>query len=315
MVHVDDISVVGPDSFGQTFVSQLSSLFEISSNEELHHFLSLDICRDLSKNLVYINQAHYIKEIANKFLSLPHATVQTPTDAHFKDLVPRASTKKSSPGHYQSLIGALLWVAQCTRADISFAVSWLSQCLRDLSESHWNAGLCVLSYLASASHLSLSLGDDPSVSGYSDSDWAEDQHDRRSTTGYSYRWVSGPISWRTRKQATVSLSSTESEYKAMSDACREGLWLQNLLSELQLRPPSSIPLHVDNEGAEALAKNPTHHSCTKHIHTRYHFVRECVADKSISIHHVSSKDMLANMLTKPLGRVLLQSHRYRFGIV
>ena len=165
------------------------------------------------------------------------------------------------------------------------------------------------------SHLSLSLGGDPSISGYSDSDWAEDRHDRRSTTGYSYRWGSGPISWRTRKQATVSLSSTEAEYKAMSDACREGLWLRNLLSELCLRPPSSIPLHVDNEGAEALAKNPTHHSRTKHIHTRYHFVRECVTNDSISIHHVGSKDMLADMLTKPLGRVLLQSHRQRFGIV
>jgi hypothetical protein len=87
------------------------------------------------------------------------------------------------------------------------------------------------------------------------------------------------------------------------------------LTELALRPKTAIPIHVDNEGAEALAKNPEHHARTKHIHARYHFVRECVQLKEVELLHVSTKEMLADMLTKPLSRVLLEKHRPMFGIV
>jgi hypothetical protein len=114
--------------------------------------------------------------------------------------------------------------------------------------------------------------------------------------------------WKSRKQATVSLSSTKAEYKALSDLCKEGLWLRHLLTELHLCPNDPIPVHVNNEGAKALAKNPEHHARTKHIHARYHFVRKCVQDELISLLHVSTTKMLADMLTKPLGQVLLEKH-------
>lgn len=125
----------------------------------------------------------------------------------------------------------------------------------------------------------------------------------------------GTISWRSKKQPTVSLSSTKAEYKAMSDSCKEALWLGSILTKLRLRPQSPIPLHVDNEGAEALSKNPEHHTRTKHINTRYHFIRECVSSKKITVLHVSSKDMVADTLTKPLPRVLLERHRLLMGVV
>jgi hypothetical protein len=86
----------------------------------------------------------------------------------------------------------------------------------------------------------------------------------------------------------------------MSDFFKEGLWLRNLLRELKLMPSVAIPLHVDNTGAEALSKNPEHHTQTKHINTRFHFIRECVKKDKLSVLHVSTKDMLADMLTKPL---------------
>ena len=124
----------------------------------------------------------------------------------------------------------------------------------------------------------------------------EDWEDRRSTSGYNYCLGKGAISWRLKKQATVLLSSTESKYKAMSDLCKEGSWLRRLLIELHLCSFLAIPLHVNNSGAEALAKNPQHHARTKHIHTRFHFVRECVNTKKLMVLHISTKDMLANML-------------------
>jgi hypothetical protein len=94
----------------------------------------------------------------------------------------------------------------------------------------------------------------------------------------------------------------------MSDSCKEAVWLRNILRKLCLRPKSALPLHVDNKGAEALAKNPEHHTWTKHIDARYHFVRHCVKRGRLQIFHVLTVEMLADMLTKPLPRVQLESH-------
>jgi hypothetical protein len=163
--------------------------------------------------------------------------------------------------------------------------------------------------------LKLKLGGKLDCCGFSDSDWAEDSDNRRSTSAYTYFMGDGAISWKSRKQATVSLSSTEAEYKALSDSCKEGLWLQHLLTNLRLRPNTPIPLHVNNEGAEALEKNPEHHARIKHIHVRYHFIRECVQEEEIALLHVSTHEILADMLTKPLSRVLLEKNCLRFGLV
>ena len=125
----------------------------------------------------------------------------------------------------------------------------------------------------------------------------------------------GAISWKSHKQALVLLSITKAEYKAMLDACKEGLWLRHLLRELKLIPSTFIPLHLDNAGAKALAKNPKHHSRTKHIDVFFHFICNCVKKARIQVFQVSTKDILADMLTKPLPWILLQSHRLSFGIV
>jgi hypothetical protein len=313
--HVDDLAIVGEPPFVDSLISSIGQRFKIGADEELNHFLSLKITRSLPDRHVFLNQAHYISDLCTRFLDGKPTSVSTPTDSHFKNLGRRHSSEPVSSGPYPQLIGSLLWVSQCTRPDISFAVNRLSQHLRDPSDAHWHTGLRILNYLVATKDLKLRLGGDMVLSGYSDSDWAEDRDDRRSTSAYTYRVGDGAISWKSRKQATVSLSSTEAEYKALSDSCKEGLWLQHLLTELRLRPDVAIPLHVDNEGAEALAKNPEHHARTKHIHARYHFIRECIQEGDMSLLHVSTKDMLADMLTKPLPRVLLEKHRTLFGIV
>ncbi|KAI7965086.1 hypothetical protein MJO29_003184 [Puccinia striiformis f. sp. tritici] len=313
--HVDDLAIVGEPSFVDSLISSLGSKFKIGADDDLHHFLSLKITRDTSNRLIFLNQSHYIDELCDRFLQGQHVSVYNPADSNFKNLRKKSDGDAPSPGPYNQLIGSLLWVSQCTRPDISFIVNRLSQHLRDPSDAHWYAAVRVLNYLVSTKNLKLRLGGKLELSGYSDADWAEDRDDRKSTSAYTYRIGSGAISWKSRKQATVSLSSTEAEYKALSDSCKEGLWLRHLLSELHLRPNTAIPLHVDNEGAEALAKNPEHHARTKHIHARYHFVRECVQNDEISLLHVSTKDMLADMLTKPLNKVLLEKHRLMFGLV
>jgi hypothetical protein len=288
--HVDDLAVVGEPSFVDSLISALGKVFKIGADEDLHHFLSIKIDRDIPNKHVFLSQSHYINDLQDRFVKDAHVSALTPTNFSFKDLVPRLPEEPTSSGPYPQLVGALLWAAQCARPDISFSVNRLLQFLKDPSEAHWQAAVRVLNYLITTKHLCLRLGGSINLAGYSDSDWAEDRHDRRSTSAYSFHVGDRAISWKSRKQATVSLSSTKAEYKAMSDSCKEALWLRYLLGELQPQPTSALPLHVENAGAEALAKNPEHHVRTKHIHTRYHFARECVKSERVVVLHVSTKE-------------------------
>lgn len=314
-VHVDNLAVVGEDEFVTSTIKSLGKKFKIGADSDLHHFLSLALTRNVEERLIYLSQAQYIIDTNTRFLAGENLTTKTPTDSHFKDLKNRDVGEDKAPSEYLALIGSLLWIARCTRPDTAFAVNKLSQFLKDPSKAHWEAGLRILRYLRTTSHLRLRLGGDLTCAGYSDADWAESKLNRQSTSAYTFQIGRGPISWRSKKQPTVSLSSTAAEYKAMSDSCKEALWLRSLLIELCLRRTTAIPLHVDNEGVEALAKNPEHQTRTKHIDTRYHFIRECVKSKKISIQHVTSQDMLADTLTKPLSRVLLEHHRDLMGLV
>lgn len=168
-VHVDDLAVVGEEALIKPLMDQLEKTYTVGQREELHQFLSLKITQDSSGKYVYLLQAHYIDDIRDQYLSDSFTTTKTPTASGFKHLGPRKPLEPVSPGPYDSLIGALLWVAQSTRADISFAVNHLSQFLPDPSTAHWHAAVRVLQYLVTTKDLKLCLGGDLELSGYADS--------------------------------------------------------------------------------------------------------------------------------------------------
>ena len=144
--------------------------------------------------------------------------------------------------------------------------------------------------------------------GFSDSDFAADETDRRSTTGYYFSLnPAGPaISWKSRKQPTVALSTCEAEYMALCETTQESLYLKQVLQDLEEKVDlEPVQLYGDNQGSISLTKNPSNHNRTKHIDVKFHFIRDCYANKVIDILHVPSENNAANAFTKPLLRVKL----------
>lgn len=152
------------------------------------------------------------------------------------------------------------------------------------------------------------------LTGYSDSDMAGDVDDQKSTTGVIFYLGESPVSWVSQKHQVVALSSCEAEYIAATTAACQGVWLSRLLADLLGQEPITAMLKVDNQSAISLSKNPVHHGRSKHIDTRYHFVRECVESGKIAVEFVKSEDQLADILTKALGRVKFQEMRRRIGM-
>ena len=150
--------------------------------------------------------------------------------------------------------------------------------------------------------------------GFSDSDFAGDRHDRKSTSGYIFFFGGMAVSWSSQKQSIVALSSCEAEYIAATSATCQAIWMSRLIRELTSNEVSMAKLMVDNQSAITLSKNTGHHNRTKHIDTRYHFIRECVENKKIEISFVRTEDQLADMFTKALGRQKFQEMRDRIGI-
>jgi hypothetical protein len=195
---------------------------------------------------------------------------------------------------YRSIVGSLQYLA-LTRPDISFCVNRVCQFLSNPTTDHWLAVKCILRYLHDTIDMGLYFAKFGSLllSAFSDAHWAGDSDDRRSTRGFAVFFGGNLISWGSRKQSTVSRSSTEAEYKAIADATAEIIWLQVLLRELGInlsRPPT---LWCDNIGATYLSANPVFHRCSKHVEVDYHFVRERVSSQQLDVRIISTKDQVA----------------------
>ncbi|KAH7429742.1 hypothetical protein KP509_09G063700 [Ceratopteris richardii] len=203
---------------------------------------------------------------------------------------------------YQSAVGSLMYAMVATRPDIAFAVGVVSRYMSNPGKKHWEAVKMILRYLSGSKDKCLCLGrGKASIIGYTDSDYACCVDNRKSTSGYIFHFAGGAISWRSRLQECTTVSTTEAEYVAASEACKEALWLSRLACDMGL-PQHVRHLLSDSQSAIALAKNPVYHAKTKHIEVRYHFIRDCLATESIILEKVHTRDNAADVLTKALPK-------------
>uniref|UniRef100_A0A2N9GEP2 Reverse transcriptase Ty1/copia-type domain-containing protein n=1 Tax=Fagus sylvatica TaxID=28930 RepID=A0A2N9GEP2_FAGSY len=272
--------------------------FALKDLGPLHFFLGVEAHKVDSG--MYLSQRRYITNLLRK-TNLHEAKPVSSPMASSTILSQYTGSSLSDPSSYRSVVGSLQYLS-LTRPDISFAVNKVCQFMANPTEDHWSAVKRILRYLKHTIHHCIFLHRDTNfnIQAFSDADWASCPDDRRSTTGYCLFLGRNLISWTSRKQRTVSRSSTESEYRAVAHASTEIIWLRSLLFELGLVSSTPPLLWCDNIGATYLTANPLFHARTKHIEIDVDFVRDLVASKALSIRFISSKDQLADTFTKPL---------------
>ncbi|MCO5566392.1 hypothetical protein L7F22_020069 [Adiantum nelumboides] len=201
---------------------------------------------------------------------------------------------------YASAVGSLMYAMIATCPDIAFAVGVVSRYMSNPGKKHWEAVKGILRYLKATKNLRICYGSQElSVKGFTDSDYAGDLDNRRSTSGYVFTLAGGAVSWRSRLQDSVTQSTTEAEYVAASEACKEAIWLGRLVTDLGIK--EHVPmLHCDSQSAIQLARNPVYHSKTKHVDVKYHFIREMLEDNRIQLVKVHTTENPADLLTKGL---------------
>lgn len=209
---------------------------------------------------------------------------------------------------YRQLIGALQFCVQVSRPDICFVVSVLSRYNQNPGKAHWIAAKRVLRYLKGTINKKITYTKQPTeIQGYCDADWAGDEDERKSTTGYVFTLQHGAISWCSKRQQTVAISTTEAEFMSMTAAIQESIWLKKLENEIFINSVRIIKLYCDNIGAINFAINNTYSARTKHIDIKQKFVHQKVREKVVELIHLATNEMPADILTKPVTGIKINS--------
>jgi hypothetical protein len=310
IIYVDDLIILASDDAVLGWLkAKLEKEFEMSDIGPLEYCLGVAFERDRSARTITMSQGKYIEEVLKRFKMEECKPIGTPldvkgsllklSDEEFKEV---EEEMKAIP--YKAAVGSLMYAMVATRADLAFPVSMVSQFMAKAGPQHWMAVKRILRYLKGTIDYKLCLGGkDIELRGYCDADWAGDVNERRSTTGYVFFVGDGAISWNCKRQPTIAVSTTEAEYMATSHCLKEALWLRQLLEDVGFVQRGATRIMCDNQGCIALAKDPKHHSRTKHIDVQHHFIREKLENREVSLLYCPTEDMVADVLTKGLARV------------
>lgn len=311
VVYVDDLIVAGKlQATVDEFMEEIAKRFEMKNLGPMKGILGMEIRRDSAAGTIEILQTAFVERLLKQYGMDECKPVSTPAEGVLTRLEPGEGVVNKE---YMSLVGALLYLAMMTRPDIAYAVQALGRHLQSSGQEHWTAAKRVLRYLAGTMYKGIMYGrvKEPGmkVIGFSDSDWGGDRDTRRSITAYIFLLVGGAISWMSRLQQTVALSSAEAEYMAVCEAAKEAIYLRRVLKSLGYEQEGPTIIYEDNQACIAMSENPVLHKRTKHIDMRYHFTRERVQSQEIKLRYVATQYQLADLLTKALNHERVASLR------
>jgi hypothetical protein len=317
IVYVDDVAFMGQrnSKLLNNLKQRFTQKWECRDLGQLEEFLGMQITRNRKERTLYINQMDYLECVLERFHITKNPEI-IPLPKGFKFTPYTGNVDPKFRQKYQQLVGSLMYLMIGSRPDIAYAVVKLSQQSASPSAEHYKVGLHMCRYLLGTKKYALLFNGKAKheVLAYSDSDWAQDPTSRRSITGNFCLIAKGPISWLSRRQKIVALSSTEAEYMALSDCSRQLVWISQLLNEIGYEIPVPI-LYGDNQGSIFWGENPIQEKRSKHIDIRYHYIREVVENKQIVPAFIEGKNNPADILTKNLERILFERFRPSLGII
>ena len=304
-IYIDDGIIASQSANAlEMMINHLKSHFEIKLFDSIY-YLGMQVTKHQDKTV--ISQEAYTRKVLDRFGMLDAKPVTTPAEGF-----PTTLKNDQQPKFpYREAVGSLMYLSMVTRPDIAFAVSHASRFLDTYQSENVTAVKRIFKYLSGTAKQGISFNKTNNLSliCYSDSDYAGDVPTRRSTGGYIIMFCGGPISWSSKIQSTVALSTTEAEYMAACEGIKELIWVKRLLSELST--DSSTPLLcMDNRSAIKLVKNPQFHKRTKHIDVKFHFIREVYGSGGFTLNYVPSSEQLADILTKPLKNQIFTQLKY-----
>jgi hypothetical protein len=318
VVYVDDMLVASADEqlLKKTKMT-IANRFKIEDMGQIKHFLGVEIEHKAEEKKVWLGQKTMIQDLLERTKMNDCKPATTPTASGQKLEKAQDQEEEVQPTEYRSIVGTLMYLATRTRPDIAFATGAVARYCSKPNASHWVALKRILRYLKGTmmSGIQYSSSGKAKLIGYSDSDWAGSQDDRRSTSGYVFVLGGGPISWKSQKQRVVALSTAEAEYIALSAAAQEAVWLRRLLSDFGCDEQGPTLINEDNQPSMAMAKNPEHHGRAKHIAIRYHFIREKVEEGEVNLKYCPTEKMLADVFTKGLPEERFNKLNQGCGVV
>ena len=312
-VYVDDLLVTGSSlEMIREFKRGMATRFEMSDLGKLSYYLGIEVIQ--REGCIILNQERYATKILEEAGLMGCNAVHIPMDAGLR-LCQSKDERSVDEKDFRRNIGCLRYLIH-TRPDLAYSVGVLSRYMHDPKESHKAALKQVLRYLQGslAYGLIYGSGSQEGLIGYSDSSYNIDPDDGKSTTGHIFYLNGNPITWCSQKQEIVALSSCEAEFMAATETAKQAIWLQELFGEIFKRACDRVTIRIDNKSAIALTKNPVFHGRSKHIHARFHFIRECVEKNMVSVEHIAGAMQKADILTKALGRLKFKEMRDLIGV-
>ena len=313
-VYVDDLIITGSNTQRiKEFKSSMKTKYEMTDFGFLNSYLGVEVIQ--CKSEIRLCQTNYVLKVLKEFNMEECNSAKTPMECRLR-LSREGEGEEVESTYFRKLISCLRYLT-LTRPDLINSISYLSRFMSKPYSDHMAAAKRVLRYVKGTTDYGLVYKSDKEsrVIGFCDSNYAGDQDDRKSTSGYIFFFGSNPIAWNCSKQKVVALSSCEAEYISSTSAVCQGVWMSRFMHELMEEFIENFDLCIDNKSAIEISRNPVYHGRTKHIEVRYHFIPNCVEENKVKVMYIRTEDQIADLFTKPLGITKFLEVRKKIGIV